>query len=104
MPCDIGSRGGTPIHVTKLRAHAMLFAIIGGLAMLFFVTRYFKPERVKRGTPEFDAYIEHYVRECISAPDRYKLLPTLTGAELEAACRNAVLEADRFNPSARPLK
>jgi hypothetical protein len=88
----------------KARDRLMLAAILGGLVLMFVVTRLYKPERVRPGTPEYDAYIQEYVHECLKAPGRYDIPATTPPAELEAACRTAVLQADRFNPTARPLK
>jgi hypothetical protein len=92
----------------KLRDGLILAAIVGGLVLMFAVTRYSQPERVKPGSPEYDAYIEHYIAECLRNPQ-----PTDRGngeyeppseAEREAACRVSVLHADRLNPDNRPLK
>ena len=88
----------------KARDQLILAAILGGLALMFFVTHLYKPERVRPGTPEYDAYIQKYVEECLKAPARYEISATLPPAELEPACRAAVLKADRFNPAERPLK
>jgi hypothetical protein len=71
---------------------------------MFFLTHLYKPERVRPGTPEYDAYIQQYVEECLKAPARYEVSATISPSELEHACRDAVLKADRFNPSARPLR
>jgi hypothetical protein len=86
------------------RDRLILAGIIGGLILTFFLTRYLKPERVRPGTPEYEAYIQQYVDECLKAPASYSIPATISPAELEPACRAAVLQADRFNPSARPLK
>ena len=92
----------------KLRDGLILAAIVGGLVLMFAVTRYSQPERVKPGSPEYDAYIEHYIAECLRNPQ-----PTDRGngehepsseAEREAACRASVLHVDRLNPDNRPLK
>jgi hypothetical protein len=92
----------------KLRDGLILAAIVGGLALMFAVTRYSQPERVKPGSPEYDAYIEHFIAECLRNPQ-----PTDRGngerdtpseAEREVACRVSVLHADRLNPDNRPLK
>ena len=91
----------------KLRDGLILAAIVGGLTLMFAVTRYSQPERVKPGSPEYDAYIEHYVAECL----RNQPIDRGSGereapseAEREAACRVSVLQADRINPDNRPLK
>ncbi len=42
----------------KLRDWLTLVSIIGGLALMFAVTRFSQPERVKPGSPEYEAYIE----------------------------------------------
>jgi hypothetical protein len=88
----------------KLRDWLTLVGIVGGLVLMFAVTRYPKVERVKPGTPEFDAYIERYVAECMRNPHWVEPVRDLTPEEHEAACRAFVLQADRFNPDARPLK
>ncbi len=87
-----------------LRDRLLLAAILGGLAVMFYVTHIYKPERVRPGTPEWEAYIRQFVEECLKAPARYDIPANLPPAELEPACRTAVIQADRFNPSARPLK
>jgi len=82
-----------------------LASIIGGLVLMFAVTRFSQPERVKPGSPEYEAYIEHYVAECLRNPPADKAdRPPLSEAERAAACRVTVLQADRINPDARPLK
>jgi len=88
----------------KPRDQLILAAILGGLALMFFFTHVRKPERVRPGTPEYEAYIQHFVDECLKAPARYQISETLPSSELEPACRAAVLKADRFNPTERPLK
>jgi len=88
----------------KVRDQLMLAAIVGGLVLMFVLTRAYKPERVRPGTPEYDAYIQKYVEECLKAPGRYDIPATTAPSELESACQAAVLQADRFNPAARPLK
>jgi hypothetical protein len=83
-----------------------LAAIVGFLALIFLITRFDQPERIKPGSPEYDAYIEHYIAECLRNPqpvDKGPSEPT-SQAEREAACRVAVLQADRLNPENRPLK
>ena len=90
----------------KLRDWLTLTAIVGALAFVFFVTRYSQPERVKPGSPEYDAYIEHYVGECLRNPppsDKSDGAMSTEGERVEV-CRTSVLQADRFNPGARPLK
>jgi hypothetical protein len=90
----------------KPRDGLVLAAIVGALALLFVVTRHGRWERVAPGSLEYAAYIESYVAECLEKgwvrepPDR----PRRSPQEREAACRTFVLDADRFNPGARPLK
>jgi hypothetical protein len=92
----------------KLRDGLTLATIVGGLALMFVITRHSQPERVKPGSPEYDAYIEHYIAECLRNPppidkDRSEgALPS--EAERETACRASVLQVDRLNPDARPLR
>jgi hypothetical protein len=88
----------------KLSDRLMLAAILSGLAFMFFMTHIYKPERVRPGSPEYEAYIQYWVEECVKAPARFGIAEGLAPAELEAACRAATLKADRFDPSARPLK
>ena len=95
----------------NLRDWLILTGIVGGLVLMFGVTRFSLPERVKPGSPEYAAYIEHYVAECLRAPpaatplDRGQPPPEpRSDAERESACRVAVQQADRLNPVARPLK
>src|SRR5262245_54417869 len=85
--CSEGAAGSA----MKLRDGLILAAIVGGLALMFAVTRYSQPERVKPGSPEYEAYIEHYIAECLRNPQ-----PTDRGdgerdtpseAEREANCR-----------------
>ena len=52
----------------KLRAWLTLAAIVGGLLLIFLLTRFTQPERVKPGSPEYDAYIDHYIAECLRNP------------------------------------
>jgi len=92
----------------KIRDWLTLASIIGGLALMFTLTRVVQPERVKPGSPEYEAYIEHYVSECLRNPPppekgRPQAEPP-SDAEREAACRVSVLQADRLSPDARPLK
>ena len=92
----------------KPRDWLTLAAIIGGLLLMFGLTRFSLPERVKPGSPEYDAYIDHYIGECMRNPpsadksNGARALPS--EPEREAACRVFVLQADRLNPDARPLK
>lgn len=92
----------------KLRDWLILTSIVGGLALMFAVTRYSQPERVKPGSPEYAAYIEYYVAECLRAPppaDKGHTPVVLRSeSERESACRVSVQQADRLNPVARPLK
>jgi hypothetical protein len=92
------------IGTMKPRDQLILAAILFGLALMFFLTHLYKPERVRPGTPEYDAYIRQFMEECLKAPARYDLPTSLSPTELEGACREAVLKADRFNPTARPLR
>jgi hypothetical protein len=100
MPAGQDPRTMTP------RDWLTLAGILGALVVMFVLTRFTQPERVKPGSPEFDAYIDHYVGECLRNPQSLdKTIATLpTEAQREAACRIAVLQADRLNPDARPLK
>jgi hypothetical protein len=82
----------------KLRDGLSLAAIVGSLALIFVITRFDQPERVKPGSPEYDAYIEHYIAECLRNPQ------SIDKGASEAACRVSVLQADRLNPDNRPLK
>ena len=41
----------------KLRDGLTLAAIVGSLALIFVITRFDQPERVKPGSPEYDAYM-----------------------------------------------
>jgi hypothetical protein len=84
----------------------ILVAIVSGLVLMFALTRFSQPERVKPGSPEYGAYIEHYVGECLRNPGAMdKSIAALPSeAQREAACRTAVQQADRLNPDARPLK
>jgi len=92
---------------TNVRVYLTLAAIIGALALILLVTRFNQPERAKPGSPEYAAYIEHYVHECFRYFERYiggrkgRQLPS--EPERQAACRDFVLQADRLNPVARPL-
>ena len=81
----------------KLRDGLTLAAIVGSLALIFVITRFDQPERVKPGSPEYDAYIEHSIAECLRNPqpiDKGASEPA-SQAEREAACRASVLQADR---------
>jgi hypothetical protein len=97
---------GQDRRAMKPRDWLTLAGIVGALVLMFALTRFTQPERVKPGSPEYDAYIEHYVGECLRNPQSMdKSIATLpTEAQREAACRTAVLQADRLNPDARPLK
>jgi hypothetical protein len=92
----------------NLRDWLILTSIVGGLVLMFGVTRYSLPERVKPGSPEYAAYIEHYVAECLRGPpasDKSQASPEArSDSERESACRVSVQQADRLNPVARPLK
>jgi hypothetical protein len=91
----------------NLRDWLILTSIVGGLVLMFGVTRYSLPERVKPGSPEYAAYIEHYVAECLRGPpasDKNQASPERSDSERESACRVSVQQADRLNPVARPLK
>jgi hypothetical protein len=92
----------------NLRDWLILTSIVGGLVLMFAVTRYSLPERVKPGSPEYAAYIEHYVAECLRTPppvDKTQIsLEARSDAQRETACRVFVQQADRLNPVARPLK
>jgi hypothetical protein len=85
-----------------------LVTIVGGLLLIFVLTRYSQPERAKPGSPEYDEYIDYYIAECMRNPplvDKISsthALPSET--EREASCRIAVMQADRLNPGGRPLK
>jgi hypothetical protein len=97
------------LDAMKSRDQLTLAAIVGGLLLMFFLTRYTQPERVKPGSPEYDAYIDHYIAECLQNPPPAPPADRSTGAspsggEPEAACRTSVLQADRLNPDVRPLK
>ena len=90
----------------KLRDGLTLAAIVGCLALIFLITRFDQPERIKPGSPEYDAYIEHYIAECLRNPQPIDkgVTESTSQAEREAACRVSVLQADRLNPDNRPLK
>jgi hypothetical protein len=94
--------------VMKLRDGLILTAIVGGLALMFLFTRMTRDQRVEPGSPEYDAYIDRYVAECLQkqwvrdVDGSGRAAPSDT--EREAPCRAFVLQADRFNPDARPLK
>jgi hypothetical protein len=92
----------------KLRDGLTLAVIVGALALMFAITRFSQPERVKPGTPEYDAYIEHHIGECLRTPppiDRsHSEREPTSEAEREAACRVTVLQTDRLNPENRPLR
>jgi hypothetical protein len=92
----------------NLRDWLILTSIVGGLALMFGVTRYSLPERVKPGSPEYAAYIEYYVAECLRGPPASDKSQAQAEArsdpQRESACRVSVQQADRLNPVARPLK
>src|SRR5262245_58324612 len=96
----------------NLRDWLILTSIVGGLALMSGVTRYSLPERVKPGSPEYPAYIEYYVAECLRGPPASDKSQASSQASPEArsdsqresACRVSVQQADRLNPVARPLK
>ena len=90
----------------KLRDWLSLAAIVGSLVLIFVITRFGQPERVKPGSREYNAYIEHHIAECLRNPqpiDKDASEPA-SQAEREAACRASVLQADRLDPENRPLK
>jgi len=90
----------------KPRDWLILATIVGALTLMFVVTRSSQPERVKPGSPEYDAYIERSVAECMRnahALERSEQEPP-SEAEREAACRVSVLHADRLYPDNRPLR
>jgi hypothetical protein len=99
---------GDGLKVMKRQDWFILVAIVGGLVLMFFITRWAQPDRAKPGTAEYEAYIERYVAECLRNPPPTEVsstgndLPTQAGRE--TACRATVLQADRFNPDGRPLK
>src|SRR6478736_5735264 len=73
----------------KMRDWLTLAAIVGGLVVMFMITRYSQPERVKPGSPEYVEYIEHYIGECLRSPQAFDRThsESLSEAEREAACR-----------------
>jgi hypothetical protein len=91
-----------------LRDWLTLATIVGTLALIFVITRHGQPERVRPGSPEYTAYIEHYISECLRNPQPIdKNLGEReppSDAERETACRASVLQADRLNPENRPLR
>ena len=91
-----------------LRDGLTLTAIVGGLALMFFISRQARDERVQPGSPEHAAYIDRMVVECL---EKQWTWTSNDGSrdprpqpEREVACREFVLQADRFDPSGRPLK
>ena len=84
----------------KLRDGLSLAAIVGSLALIFVITRFDQPERVKPGSPDYDTY------KCLRNPQSIDkgASESAPQAEREAACRISVLQADRLNPDNRPLK
>src|SRR5262245_18007714 len=98
------SPGGGTGRGMKLRDGLTLAAIVGSLALIFVITRFDQPERVKPGSPEYDAYIEHYIAECLRTPqsiDKGASEPA-SQTEREAAWRVSVLQADRRHTDQRP--
>jgi hypothetical protein len=93
-----------------LRDALILAAIIGGLALMFFVSRHSRDARVPAGSPEHAAYIEQLVAECVEKQWTWTAEHTDGSrdprplAEREAACRQLVIQNDRFDPSARPTR
>ena len=90
----------------KPRDWLILATIVGGLVLMFVVTRSSQPERAKPGSPEYDAYIEQSIAECMRNGhplERGEHEPP-SEAEREAACRVSVLHADRLSPDNRPLR
>jgi hypothetical protein len=93
-----------------LRDGLILTAIVGGLALMFFVSRHSRDERVPTGSPEHAAFIEQLVAECLEKQWTWTAEHTdgsrdprpLT--EREAGCRQLVIQSDRFDPSARPTR
>ena len=51
--CSWGGRE----RVMKLRDGPTLAAIVCSLVLIFVITRFDQPERVKPGSPEYDAYM-----------------------------------------------
>jgi len=103
---SLGMPAGRAPRAMKPREWLTLVGIVGALVLMFALTRFSQPERVKPGSPEYDAYIDHYVGECLKNPQALdKSIVTLpTEEQRAAACRTAVLQADRLNPDVRPLK
>jgi hypothetical protein len=93
-----------------LRDGLTLTAIVGGLALMFFISRQARDERVQPGSSEHTAYIEDLVAECLEKQWTWTTERPDGGrdprppAEREAACRAFVLQTDRLDPSGRPLK
>lgn len=88
----------------NVRDYLTLAAIIAVLALMLLVTQFSQPDRAKPGSPEYVAYIEHYVDECLHNFERYNRgRPLPPEPARQAACSDFVLQADRFNPAARPL-
>lgn len=91
----------------KLKDWLILVVFVGGLGLVFFLTRFTQPERVKPGSPEYEAYIDRFVAECLRNPQPIQASANggpPSESEREATCRATVLQADRFNPDVRPLK
>jgi hypothetical protein len=88
----------------------ILTAIVGGLALMFFVSRHSRDERVPAGSPEHAAYIEQLVAECLEKQWTWTAEHTDGSrdprplAEREPGCRQLVMQNDRLDPSARPTR
>jgi hypothetical protein len=93
-----------------LRDGLALTAILGGLALIFFVSWQARDERVEPGSPEHAAYIDGLVAQCLDKQWTQTVQHSdgsrdpRSQTNREASCREFVLQADRFNPSGRPLK
>jgi hypothetical protein len=93
-----------------LRDGLTLTAIVGGLALMFFVSRQAREERVQPGSAEYAAYIDRLVAECLEKQWAWAAEHTDGSrdprplAEREVACREFVLQNDRFSPDSRPIK
>jgi hypothetical protein len=94
----------------KPRDALTLTAIVGALALMFFFSRHSRDERVQPGSPEHAVYIEALVAECLEKQWTWTSEHTdgsrdpRPQTEQEAACRQSVIQSDRFDPSARPVK
>src|SRR5262245_3278310 len=67
--------GGGTGRVMNLRDGLSLAAIVGSLALIFAIPRFDQPERVKPGSPEYDAYIEHYIADVCEPRSRSIRVP-----------------------------